>query len=161
MSKHEIDFDDYEEKGGGYTGKTPKNGVYDAKVSTLEWRDSKEDWAWTFDITDGPFTGWRGWVYTNETTSRWKLQQVLKAIQGGDEKAMTLDDSEKGCAATVRKAGPVRIQLRGEEYNDEQKAKIVRVLADDGESKTPDSDGEDKKKKKKKKDKGGGDDPPF
>lgn len=155
MGKWDVDFDDYEDKGGaGYEGEVPKKGTYDAKLISLKEHTSgagNEGLEWIFEITEGEFAGWRGWVYTNMESAKWKTQQVVKAISGGKEDRVSLKpmgSGEKGeDSPTVKKAKPVRIRVTRETYEDEARAKIRTVMV--SENAKP-----DKKKKEKK-----GDDP--
>lgn len=151
---YDLDFDDYEEKSGGYNGETPKRGIYDGALYSFKEHESEEGnegFQWIFEITDGPYKGWRGYTYSNMGSAKWKTQQIAKAIQGGQEKPIKLKPTDEGTdSPTVTKAGPVRLALRTEKFDDETRAKIGTVLPpDDG------VEGGGKKAKKKKK----GDDP--
>lgn len=153
----EVDFDGYEEKSGGYDGPVPKRGTYDAELVELnEHTTSDDSLVWKFDITEGDFKGWRGWVYTNMSTAKWKTQQIVKAIQGGNEDKIVLDpipsDGDGTASKTVKYAVPVRVRVINEKFEDETRAKIRTVMPSDGGSKKA-----AKKKKQKKKD----DEPPF
>lgn len=155
MGKYDVDFDDYEEKEGGYDGPVPKRGTYPAVlVSCKEHTSSDTAIEWIFEITEGDYKGWRGWLYSDMENAKWKTQQIVKALQGGDEKKMTIDPVENSGdgtkSKTVKKANPVKIRTRIEKYEEEDRAKIRTVM--------PDSDGAAKKADKKKKKKG---DDPF
>lgn len=148
---YDVDFDDYDEKeGSSYDGPLPKKGTYPAAlVSFAEHTSSggNDGLVWIFDITEGDYKGWRGWVYSNMDTAKWKTQQITKAIQGGEEKKLTLrpaaKESEGADSPTVKIAKPVKIGIRRETYEDEPRAKIRVVL--------PSVDGGKKSKKGKKK----------
>jgi hypothetical protein len=147
--KHEVDFDDYEEKeGSGYDGDQPLKGTFDGTLISLKEHTSgegNEGYEWVFEITEEPFAGWRGWVYSNMDSSKWKTQQIVKAIQGGSETKMVLDPTDEGTdSKTVKKAKAVRLRMRKEKYEGEDRGKIARVMT---------SEGGGKKKKKGKKDK--------
>lgn len=132
MAKHKVGFDDYEEKDGAvYSGDEPKNGIYDAVLSGFQ-EHSTSDTAmrWSFDITEEPYEGWRGYLYSDLANGKWKTQQIVKAIQGGEEKEMVLD-TDKG-DALIKKAKPVRVRIKSEQYEGERKAKIGTVLVKDG-----------------------------
>lgn len=155
MGKYDVDFDDYEEKSGGYDGPTPPKGNYDGVLVSLREHTSgagNETLEWIFEITEGDFKGWRGWYYSDMGNSKWKTQQITKAIQGGEEKKMSLDPVSEGgdgtTSKTVKKANPVRLRLINETYEEERRAKIRAVM--------PSEAGAAKKEKKKKKK---GDDP--
>lgn len=153
MGKYDVDFDDYEEKEGGYDGPVPKRGTYPARlVSCKEHTSSDTAIEWIFEITEGDFKGWRGWLYSDMENAKWKTQQIVKALNGGKESKFTVDpveNSEDGTKSkTVKKAMPVKIRTRMEKYEEEDRAKIRTVM--------PDGDAAEKKSSKKKKK---GDDP--
>lgn len=163
MGKYDVDFDDYEDKSGaGYDGEVPKKGNYPGKLVSLKEHTSgagNEGLEWIFEITEGDYAGWRGWYYSDMENSKWKTQQIVKAINGGDEKKTSLDPSPTGKDGsdnkTVKKALPVRMRLTREMYDDgsgekEPRAKIRAIM--------PDEDVSEKKASKKKKKKG---DDPF
>lgn len=146
MGKWDVDFDDYEERTGGYNGDEPKNGIYDGKLVALAEHTTSDDaLVWIWEITEEPYAGWRGWQYTNMSSAKWKTQQFTKAISGGDEKPMRLDPADDvkdgGDSKTVKKALPVRIRIKQEPYEGEQRARIRTVL--------PNEDAAVKKGKKK------------
>jgi hypothetical protein len=159
MGKWDVDFDEYEEKSGsGYEGEVPKKGTYTADLVKLAEHTSSDDaLVWVFEITEGDYKGWRGWVYSNMSTAKWKTQQIVKAISGGQEKPLKLEPAEKEAegekSKTVKKAKSVRIRLTTETYEDEKRAKIRTVMPLE---KSGGSAGESKEKGKKKKK---GDDP--
>jgi hypothetical protein len=147
--QHEVDFDDYEEKeGSGYDGDQPLKGTFDGNLISLKEHTSgegNEGYEWIFEITEEPFAGWRGWVYSNMDSSKWKTQQIVKAIQGGSETKVVLDPTDDGTdSKTVKKAKSVRLRMRKEKFEGEDRGKIARVMT---------SEGGDKKKKKGKKSK--------
>lgn len=152
-NKHEVDFDEYEEKEGGYDGEQPLKGTFDGKLISLKEHESAsgDGYEWIFEITEEPYAGWRGWVYSNMDASKWKTQQITKAINGGAEVKTTLDpidsDGDGSKSKTVKKASPVRLRMKKEKYDGEDKARIARVM--------PNEDAPKSKKKKEKK----GDDP--
>lgn len=144
MGKYDVDFDDYEEKeGSGYDGDEPKKGIYDGKLVSLREHESSggnEGLEWVFEITEEPYAGWRGWSYSNMDSAKWKTQQYVKAIQGGEEKKMALKPAEAGgdgsASQTVKKAKPVRLRIVNEKYEDERKARIRMVLPTEGKGKS-------------------------
>lgn len=150
MGKWDVDFDDYEEKeGSGYDGDVPKKGIYTADlVKFAEHTTSDDALVWIFEISEGDYKGWRGWVYSNMSTAKWKTQQIAKAIQGGAEKPIKLDPMEKESegekSKTVKKAKKVRIRVTTESYEDEKRARIRTVMPlEAGEGKKKKKDGDD------------------
>ena len=154
--KYDIDFDDYEEKEGtGYDGEVPKKGTYDGVLVSFREHVSSngnEGFEWVFEVTEEPYAGWRGWVYSNMDSTKWRTQQIVKAIQGGAEEKMSLAPAPAGEdgteSKTVKKATPVRLRLGRETYEDEPRARIRTIMPNEAKA--------SKKKKKKDKD---GDDP--
>lgn len=155
MGKYDVDFEDYDSsKSGGYSGDEPKNGIYDGVlVSCREHTTTDDALEWQFDITEGDYKGWRGWVYSNMSSTKWRTQEIVAAIQG-EESKMSLDPAGEGEDGTktkvVKKALPVRLRIKGENYEGERRAKIRNVL--------PHPEASEKKVSKKKKKKG---DDPF
>ena len=134
MGKHTVDFDDYEERDAtGYDGDEPKKGIYNGSLVTVKDHTSgagNEGFEWVFEITEGDFSGWRGWVYSNNDSSKWKTQQIVKAITGGKTDKFVLDTEDNG-KKTVKKAKPVRLRVINEKYEDERKGRIRVVLPSD------------------------------
>lgn len=160
MGKYDVDFDDYEERTGGYDGEEPKKGIYPGRLVSLNEHTSgagNESLQWVYEITEGDYKGWRGWVYSNMDSAKWKTQEMVVAISGGAKKAVSLKpgaagDREEGQNnATVKKAKPVRLRIISEMYEGEPKGRIRNVLPADASTGSSE-DGEKKKKKK-------GDDP--
>lgn len=156
MGKWDVDFDDYEEKTGGYDGDPPKTGTYDAILISLAEHTSSqgnEGLEWIFEVTEEPYVGWRGWVYTNMDTAKWKTQMIVKAISGGQEKKVRLDPADENGdgtkSKTVKAATPVRVKVKRETYDEEPRGKIRQILPNENAAKKK----AEKKKKKK------GDDP--
>lgn len=149
MGKHEVDFDDYEERTGGYDGETPKKGLYTGTLIEFgdhESSSGNEGLVWVFEISEGEYKGWRGWVYSNLDSTKWKTQQVVKAINGGSEEKVVLDTSEKGVAKILKNASPVRLRIVNELYEGESKGRIKTVMPAETDEDAP----ETKKKKGKK-----------
>lgn len=116
MSKVTIGFDDYEApQYQEYDGDDPKPGWYTLELQRVGFTDADEtDIRWIFVIADGgPYDGWAGFWFGNMDTTKWKNQDAARAIQGGAEKALTLDFAdEKACAALVKRAKRVRGNIR-------------------------------------------------
>jgi hypothetical protein len=163
MGKYDVDFDDYEESTGGYDGEEPKKGIYSGKLVQLNEHTSgegNESLRWVFEITEGDYAGWRGYVYSNMTTAKWKTQEMTLAIAGGKKAKMSLKPGAEGKAdegresATVKKAKPIRIRVINEMYEEERKARIRNILPAkaDKSSKDAGDEPDGKKGNKKKKD---------
>jgi hypothetical protein len=157
MGKYDVDFDGFDpnKQTAGYDGEEPKKGTYDGILVQLNEHtagNGNESIRWVFEITEEPYIGWRGYIYSNMDTALWRTQELTYAINGGVEKKTPLDvapegDWDAGAATkTVKKAKPVRLRVKRETYEGEPKAKISNVL--------PNEDAPAKKKKAKK-----GDDP--
>ena len=134
MGKFKRDYGEVERREfEGYDGEAPTPGIYDAKlVSSKEHTSSagNEGTEWIFEITgkdgdESPFTGWRGYVYTNDNSAAWKEVQILEAVKilapGKDSVSTT---HEK----IVEKAKPCRIKVSNETYEGERKGKIKTIL---------------------------------
>lgn len=120
------DYSDVEVKEGMYDGEPPTPGLYKAVLSSVGQHTTSDDAVvWTFDITDGKYTGWRGWVYTNNSTAKWKQQDVLVALglmEVGGSCSLSYEE-------ILRKGGPVRVRVISEPYGEEMRAKIKTVMA--------------------------------
>jgi hypothetical protein len=167
MGSYDVGFDDYDESGTGYAGEEPKRGIYDGVLVSLQDHTSASSGAeglkWVFEITEGSYKGWRGYVYSNLDSTKWRTQEIVKAIQGGSEKAVKIETTEKGTdSKTVKKAKRVRLNIKVEKYDDEPRGRIRNILPyenvsdSSGGGSNSDEPGGGKKKKKNK-----GDEPPF
>ena len=115
MGKTTIDFNDYEApKYQEYDGDDPKPGWYTLELQRVSQEEEDGDIRWIFVIADGgPYDGWAGFWYGNMDNTKWKNQDAVRAIQGGAEKAISIDfTSEVACAALVKKAKRVRGNIR-------------------------------------------------
>lgn len=147
MGKMKRDYGDVErrEAGEGYSGDVPKPGIYNAVLSSVgDHTTSDTATVWTFDLTDEPYEGWRGWVYTNAEGAAWKELQILEAIGIIKEGQTQVDTTHE---QIMKKAGPCRVKIKNETYEDEKRGKITTIL--------PPSEGAKGGKKKK----GKGEDP--
>jgi hypothetical protein len=133
-SKWDVDFDDYEEREGGfYAGEEPKKGLYEGKLVVLEEHTTSDDALhFVFEITEEPYAGWRGHLYSNMSSAKWKTQQIAKAIQGGEERKIVLDPDKSD--RVIAKAKPVMLLIRQEKYQDEMRGRIARVMATEATS---------------------------
>lgn len=137
MGQFKRNYADVErrEGGEGYSGEVPKPGIYDAILTSLEDHPtdaSPDGQEWIFEITEEPYAGWHGWVYTNGDSAAWKEVQILEAIgvlkEGKDTIATT---QEK----IVSNAKPCRVKVKNETYNDEKRGKITVILKPSEEGK--------------------------
>lgn len=117
---------EYKEQGAGYDGPQPPRGLYPAKLSSVGAHTSSDtSIVWTFDVTDGKYAGWRGWVYSDMDNSKWKTQNILVAlgvIEPGGEVNKTYEQ-------IMKDAEPCRIQVIMEDYQEELRSKVKNVLA--------------------------------
>ena len=134
-------------KGGGYQGEQPKPGIYEAVLVLCEEHTAassdQEGTHWVFEITDGPYTGWRGHQYTNDDTTLWKQDQILTAL-GLQEAGGRFEGTHEGI---VKKGGPVRIKTNQEEYEGEKRGRIRTILPPLEGQEAPKAKGKGKKSK--------------
>jgi hypothetical protein len=120
MAKRTISFGDYEEPTWEeYTGPPPPpNQWFTASCTRVKYLEDDDQLLFIFEITEGDFKGWgKGWYAPFEGDLKWKMHQVLRALQGGLTKDVTVDwENEKQVTAWLAKQKPVRIKTR--EYND-------------------------------------------
>lgn len=120
MAKRTISFSDYEEPTWEeYTGpEPPANQWFTAQCTRVKYLEEDDQLMFVFEITEGDYKGWgKGWYAPFEGDLKWKMHQVLKALQGGATKDVTVDwENEKAVAAWLKKQHSVRIKTR--EYND-------------------------------------------
>lgn len=135
MGKFSGDYSGVDTSRGVYAGEQPKAGpMYPAKLVICEEHTAassgKDGTHWVFEITDGPYEGWRGHVYTNSDSAAWKESQILVAIGAlKDPKGKIQTTHEK----LVAKAGPVKIKTKTEVYEGEDRARITIVAAANSE----------------------------
>lgn len=120
MAKRTISFGDYEEPTWEeYTGEDPPaNKWFNAALTKVAYKEEDDQLMFVFEITEGDFKGWgKGWYAPFEGDLKWKMHQVLKAVQGGKTTDVTVDwENERAVAAWVAKQKPVKIKTRM--YND-------------------------------------------
>jgi hypothetical protein len=122
----------------GYDGDPPKRGLYDGKLLEVEEHESTSSEVqpntlhWVFEITQEPYVGWRGHTYTNDSTTAWKEVQLLLSmgiVAAKDVKDGVLTKKVDLDLATLpAQAGPVRLQVVTQNYEDEKQAKLGKVL---------------------------------
>lgn len=116
---------EYKEQGGGYDGPPPPRGLYPAKLSSVGAHTTSDtSIVWTFDITDGKYAGWRGWVYSDMDNSKWKTQNILVALGVIEPEA----EINKSYEQIMKEAEPCRVQIIVEDYQDELRSKVKNVL---------------------------------
>lgn len=155
MGKFKRDYSDVDIKeGGGYSGDVPKPGMYDGVLVSCSEHTSgagNEGTEWVFEITEEPYAGWRGWVYSNDEGAAWKEVQILMALGIISDKDDPINTTHE---KIMKDGGPVRLKVKNETYEEEKRGRITAIMAPpEGATKT--------KKAKKKKDKGGDDETPF
>lgn len=120
-------FDDteYKEQSVGYDGPPPPAGLYPMRLSSVgQHTTSDTAIVWTFDISEGKYAGWRGWMYSDLDNSKWKTQNIgvaLGLMEPEGELNMTYEQ-------ILKQAGPVRGRIKLEEYNDEYSPKLQTVI---------------------------------
>lgn len=142
MGKTTIGFDDYEgQQYDEYQGDDPRPGWYTFELQKVGYTDdTEESLRWIFVIADGPYAGWPGFVFANFDSTKWKNQETLRAVQGGAEKAVTLDwGNDKATQAFVKKAKRVRgkVEMYTNPETQEQRLSLrkVRPLLEDASTK--------------------------
>ena len=140
---YEVDTTDYDESkdAGFYSGDEPKRGIYDGELLAFNEHESaegNEGLKWLFRITEEPYAGWLGSVYSNMDSTKWRTEQIVLAIQGGKKGKMVLDPIDKDDdgkeSKTVAAAKPVRLRIAQETYEDEKRGKIRAVLPVEGKA---------------------------
>jgi hypothetical protein len=139
-----IGMSDYDpSKDQGYSGDEPKRGVYTFELVDFGLHESGEgnrSIRWVFQIADGPYQGWRDYLYTNLDSTKWKTQQITYALTG-DQKdvAVDLSDTPKGetsrakfIASTKLVRANVFIEAsKSDEYDDRARMGKVMLLDED------------------------------
>lgn len=120
MVKRTVGFDDYEgPQYEDYTGEEPPaRAWFTGEVVRGKYDEDEDQMIFYVQVVDHPdYAGWTRGVYAPfEGDLKWKLQECLKAMQGGAEKAVTLDwANETAVANFIKKAKRVRFQTRGYE----------------------------------------------
>lgn len=142
MAKRTISFNDYEEPTWEeYTGEDPPpNKWFNAKLTKVSYKEEDDQLQFILEITDGDYAGWgRGWYAPFDGELKWKMHQVLKALQGGKTTDVSVDwENDKAVAAWIAKQRPVKIKTR--EYNDRisinKVAPLLEAVPTTGASKT-------------------------
>jgi hypothetical protein len=131
------------EAGEGYAGDPPKPGIYEARLVSCKEHLStagNEGTEWVFEVTEEPYAGWRGWVYTNDSTAAWKEVQILEAV---GILAPGKDDLNTTHEKILAKAKPCRVKVKNETYEGEKKGKVTVILPPKADSKAKGSDDDD------------------
>lgn len=130
----EIDFDDYEgDKFETYDGDDPPKGFYTFElVNYGEHESAAGNWGirWVFRLVDEPYTGWTRMVYSNLDTTKWKTQELVKALMGGSEEKVKLSFSDKGKELFLKKVKLVRgkVQLRKDSDPDDPEFELGKII---------------------------------
>lgn len=140
----------------GYDGPPPPVGLYPGKLTSVGQHTTTDDAiVWTFDITEGKYEGWRGWIYSNMSTTKWRTHEILVSlgiIEPQDDIEITFDE-------IMKKAGPVRLRIVNEDYDGDsvpkirkvvKPGKVVEALEDSGNDDEDDEDDDFKKEEKPK-----------
>jgi len=131
VAKRTVDYSDYtppqyEE----YTGEAPPpNQWFTGEVVRAAYLEEDDQVRFIIELVDHPdYAGWgKGWYAPFEGNQKWKMQEILRAMQGGQEKPVTLDwEVEAQVKAFLKKCKRIRFQT--ELYNDDIKIKKVRPL---------------------------------
>lgn len=141
----EVDFDDYEEpEFGEYMGEDPRPGVYAFKLVGVQEHVAQSSGnkgiKWMFVCGEEPYDGWLTSMYSdlNPDGSKWKTQQIVKAVMGGKTENVKLDlkNPDKFLASCV----PVLGRVVSDSWEDEESgevrtsSKLKRVVADLGDN---------------------------
>lgn len=122
MVKRTVSFSDYQEPTWEeYTGEDPPVGKwFVGQVTKGKYDAEKDSMMFIVEITDpdSPFKGWgRAWFADFEGETKWKFHSILKSLQGGQTKDVTLDwANEKLVAAWLAKQKPIKFKTG--KYND-------------------------------------------
>jgi hypothetical protein len=120
MTKRTMSFADYEEPTWEeYTGEDPPVGKwFNATVTKGRYDAEGDQMVFICEINDGDYKGWgRGWYAPFEGERKFKFHTIVKALQKGATKDVTLDwENEKAVAAWLAKMAPIKIKIG--EYND-------------------------------------------
>jgi hypothetical protein len=129
MAKRTVSFGDYTPPSyQEYTGDPPPAGRwFDGRAVRAKYLEEDDQVRFIIEIEDGDYAGWgKGWYAPFEGNMKWKMQEILRAIQG-IEKDVTLDwDSEAAVAAFLKKGKTFKFLT--EEYGGDIKIKTVRPM---------------------------------
>lgn len=131
MAKRTIGFEDYQpSQYEEYTGEAPPpNQWFTGEVVRATYLEEDDQVRFIVELVDHPdYAGWgKGWYAPFEGNMKWKMHEILRAIQGGQEKAVSLDwEKEAEVKAFLRKGKRIRFQT--EDYNGDIKIRKVRPL---------------------------------
>jgi hypothetical protein len=127
-------------KDQSYAGDEPKRGVYTFELVDLGLHESGEgnkSIRWVFQISDGPYQGWRDYLYTNLDSTKWKTQQIAYALTGSNSDiSVDLSDTPRGEASRKKFVESTRLvrasvfieASRNEEYDDRARMGKVMLL---------------------------------
>jgi hypothetical protein len=131
VAKRTIGFEDYTPAAyEEYTGEAPPaNQWFTGEVTRAKYLPEDDQVRFSIELVDHPdYAGWgKGWFAPFEGPTRWKMHEIIRALQGGQEKPVTLDwENDAQVAAWLKKQK--RIKFQTEMYNDDIKIKKVRPI---------------------------------
>lgn len=132
MAKRTVDFSDYQEQTWEeYTGEEPPaNRWFTGVVKKGVYRKDDDQMMFIVEIADetSPYNGWGKGVFCDFAGERkFIIQELLKALQGGKTKPVSLDwENEAQVNAWLAKQRPIKFKTR--EYNGDIKIGKTRAL---------------------------------
>lgn len=133
MTKRTMDFSDYTEPTyDDYTGEDPPaNRWFTGTVKSAKYIEDGDQMMFVIEVSDpdSPFKGWgRGYYGDFEGTTKWKFQEILRALQGGKTAAVSIDWENPTIVANWLKKQKTTIKFQTREYNDKITIGKVRPL---------------------------------
>lgn len=134
MAIREVTFDDYEgNQYEEYTGEDPRPGWYTAEVVKAEEKKDDDQVMFICVIRDHDvYAGWaRAWYGSFDGNTKWKLQDIIRAIRNGDDKTTLKLDwaNEAKVKAFLKKYGGF-IKIQVGPYNENMTIRKVRPMGD-------------------------------
>lgn len=141
LSIIEVDLNDYEPGFETYDGDDPRPGFYSFECVNVMEHESQGGalgFKWIFVLRDNPlYEGWSRFVYSNMDTTKWKTEELIFALRGGNAAKGTkaakvsLDPSnERSVKAFLKTAKLVRgrVQRRRDSDADEPEYELGRII---------------------------------
>jgi len=130
VAKRTVSFSDYKEPTWEeYTGEDPPpNKWFTGRVNRARYDKDDDQVVFIVEITEGDYKGWgRGWYAPFEGNLKWKMHEILRALQGGKTTDVSLDwENDTAVANFLKKCKAIR--FRTEEYNDRISIRKVSPL---------------------------------